>query len=155
MAAFKTDKIIIEIGYDKSSAHFTDEQMEQMVDQHVQKIMSEMNMPNGKLHFNVMALASLWVRSITRESKLKEQLPEAIRAKKAPLLAAEYHDRLVFSMQSGFESTCACCGDKTHQATCIEHDSRDFSKDLMICAPCYVAIHKEWETKRPDKISPI
>ena len=70
-------------------------------------------------------------------------------------IANTYHDRLCMSNASGFSQKCGCCKKDVTTTTSIEHDSRDYSKDLSICVDCYVKIVEYWKTNKPNKISPI
>jgi hypothetical protein len=70
-------------------------------------------------------------------------------------IAESYHDRLVFSGSSGFSQKCGCCGETVGTTVSIEHDGRDFSKDLRVCGTCYTLIATYWRDNKPNKIPPI
>jgi hypothetical protein len=70
-------------------------------------------------------------------------------------IAETYHDREVMCGMSGGNNRCECCGKIVVTRTCIEHDSKDFSKDLWICSDCYCDIAKYWKEHRPKKIAPV
>ena len=67
----KKDKIIIDIEYSKSDIHFTDEQIEEMVNKYCNKIITSLQDVNSDLYFNAMALASISAKDITRQENLK------------------------------------------------------------------------------------
>lgn len=67
----KTDKLIIDFDYTKSDIHFTDEQMEGMVNNWMNSIMNELNDVRSKLNFNAMSLTSIHVKNIVRKSQIK------------------------------------------------------------------------------------
>lgn len=66
----KTDKLIIEFDYSKSDIHFTDEQMEEMVNNWTKQIIAELQDVRSKLYFNAMALASINVKNIVRQANV-------------------------------------------------------------------------------------
>jgi len=63
------DKIIIDIDYTYSAIHLDREQMEEMVDLYVTRILEALQDPRNDLHFNFMALATIRATDIKRLSK--------------------------------------------------------------------------------------
>jgi hypothetical protein len=63
------DKIIIDIEYSHSDIHLTDDQMEDMVDLYVTRILEALQDVRNDLHFNFMALATINATGIKRLSK--------------------------------------------------------------------------------------
>jgi hypothetical protein len=70
-------------------------------------------------------------------------------------IAKTYHERDICCGMSGGEQLCPTCGRKVYTKYSIEHDSRDFSKDLSICMDCYDELHKLWKENSPRKICPV
>jgi hypothetical protein len=70
-------------------------------------------------------------------------------------IAKSYHDRDILAGYTCEGQICKCCGMETVTTVSIEHDSRDFSKDLSICNKCYTDIYTLWKKNTPRKICPI
>lgn len=70
-------------------------------------------------------------------------------------IAQTYHDRSCMSNLTMEGQICECCESVIATTTSIEHDSKDYSKDLNVCVDCYSIISKWWSNNRPGKISPI
>lgn len=64
----KTDKLIIDFEYSKSDIHYSDEQMEQMVNLWIKGIFAELQDIRGKFFHNGMALSSINVVNIFRQA---------------------------------------------------------------------------------------
>ncbi len=69
-------------------------------------------------------------------------------------IAESYHDRIVMASSMYDGQICDCCEDKVYSRSCIEHDSLDYSKDLMVCITCYIKIMNYWQEHKPRKIAP-
>jgi len=70
-------------------------------------------------------------------------------------IAPHYHDRECGNWLSMCGQKCSCCGQKVDTTTGIEHDSRDFSKDLNVCMECYTEIINYWKVNSVGKIAMI
>lgn len=75
--------------------------------------------------------------------------------KKVEQIAQTYHDRLCISNLTMEGQICKCCESIVITTTSIEHDSKDYSKDLSICSNCYSHIATWWKNNKPRKIAPI
>jgi hypothetical protein len=89
-------------------------------------------------------------RTYEKVKFLQRDLIETIKE-----LAETYHDREVMSSTYAPNQKCDCCEKYVTNRVCIEHDSRDFSKDKWVCPECYVAIATYWKEHSPKKICPI
>jgi superfamily II helicase len=68
-------------------------------------------------------------------------------------IAADYHDREIStSCYRHNDEECPCCKRPQRVFTVVEHNSRDFSKDLLICSDCYADVVKWWLENEPNKI---
>lgn len=78
-------------------------------------------------------------------------------------IAESYHDREVYSQATTFPLngsnecllTCNCCENKVRTTVSIEHDSKDYSKDMSVCFDCYAKISTHWKENAPEKICPF
>lgn len=79
-------------------------------------------------------------------------------------IAETYHDREVYSHTTlspfGYDDkiqllTCKCCEKEVRTIVSIEHDSRDYSKDMGVCFDCYTDISDYWNENSPGKICPF
>ena len=85
-----------------------------------------------------------------KEIQLRKKWDDKIKE-----IAETHHDRLCMSVLSGIKQTCGCCEYETITTTVVEHDSRDYSKDLRVCNDCYSTIMKYWKANSPRKIPNI
>ncbi len=71
--------------------------------------------------------------------------------KKVEQIAQTYNNRICMSSLTMEGQICECCESVVLTTTSIEHDSRDHSKDLNVCANCYSHIVIWWENNRLRK----
>lgn len=81
---------------------------------------------------------------------LEPALPNRIKE-----IAEQYHERVCGGTLGMSNQKCECCFSKTNTTTVIEHDSRDFSKDLKLCTDCWIKLMSYWQKNHPKKIVPI
>lgn len=81
---------------------------------------------------------------------MREKIEQKIKK-----IASSYHDREVLSGLLMKGQICDCCKKNVSSTISIEHDSRDYSKDLNVCDSCYDDLLNYWKNNKPNKISPI